>query len=84
LTGSRKLILTLVTLTLIAITGWAAGSPEWSAEWLVWALGVGTGGNALEHLSGAFPRRRARLTPAAGEAPIPASSTPAAEVEASL
>ena len=83
MTGNRKLILTLVTLALIAITGLVAGSPEWAAEWLVWALGVGTGGNALEHLSAALPRRRTRLAPAAGETPVPASPTPAAGAGAS-
>lgn len=81
MTGNRKLILTLVTLTLIAITGWVAGSPEWAAEWLVWALGVGTGGNALEHLAPVLSRRRAPVSAPAADLPVP--TVPAAGAGAS-
>lgn len=53
LTRRRKAVLTAQALILIYILGWFAQAPEWGAAWIVYALIVGVGGNAVERVAGA-------------------------------
>lgn len=66
--GGRKHVATLYALTLIYALGVQAGAPEWAADALVFALGVGVGANVGEWWS----KRRSPES----QTPSPAAASP--------
>ena len=66
--GGRKHVATLYALTLIYALGVQAGAPDWAADALVFALGVGVGANVGEWWS----KRRSP----APQTPTPAAAAP--------
>jgi hypothetical protein len=73
--GSRKHIATLYALTLIYALGVQSGAPEWAADALVFALGVGVGANVGEWWSKRRrPESRTPSPAAASPSPHPAAA----------
>lgn len=72
--GARKHVNTMYATTLVYLLGVQAGAPEWAANTVVLALGVGTATNVGEW---AFKRRAPAQTPSpavASPSPHPAAA----------